>query len=56
MNEIADLLNEYKAIPDKQSLYARVLMSYIAEHEARVKHDEERQLEATTADSHTSHG
>ena len=56
MSEIADLLNEYQAIPDKQSLYARVLMSFIAAREVRIPHDEERQIGATTTDSRTSHG
>ncbi|MFP3564963.1 hypothetical protein [Paraburkholderia sp. SIMBA_030] len=50
MNEIVDLLNEYMAIPDRESLYARVLMSFIAEREPCVRHDLERQIEATTSD------
>ncbi|RDK00786.1 hypothetical protein [Paraburkholderia lacunae] len=50
MNEIVDLLDEYEAILDKDSLYARVLMSFIVEREVRVRHDLERRIEATTID------
>ncbi|MFM0069043.1 hypothetical protein [Paraburkholderia aspalathi] len=50
MNELVDLMNEYMVIADKGSLYARVLMSFIAEREQRVRHELERQIEATTRD------
>lgn len=50
MSEIVDLINEYEAIQDKESLYARVLMSFIADREVRVRYDVERQIEATTSE------
>ncbi|WP_434113537.1 hypothetical protein [Paraburkholderia caffeinilytica] len=50
MNELVDLMNEYMVISDKESLYARVLMSFIAEREQRVRQELERQIEATTRD------
>lgn len=50
MDELVDLVNEYMAIADKASLYARVLMSFIAEREQRVRHELERQIEATIRD------
>jgi hypothetical protein len=39
MNEIIHLLNEYSAIPDKESLYARVLKSFI-DHREKCLRDE----------------
>ncbi|RKR31634.1 hypothetical protein [Paraburkholderia sp. BL17N1] len=50
MNEIVDLINEYEAIQDKESLYARVLMAFIADREVRTRHTLDRQIEATTRD------
>ncbi|MCO4880457.1 hypothetical protein VOI32_40895 [Paraburkholderia caribensis] len=50
MDEIVDLMNEYRAIADKSSLYARVLMSFIAEREQRMRQELERQIVATTRD------
>ncbi|MFT0174691.1 hypothetical protein [Paraburkholderia mimosarum] len=50
MDEIVDLVNEYRAIADKESLYARVLMSFIAEREQRMRQELERQIVATTRD------
>lgn len=49
MNEIVDLINEYEAIQDKESLYARVLMSVIADRKARARYDLDRQIEATAS-------
>jgi len=46
MKELVDLLNEYRAIADKESLYARVLMSFITERELRVRDELEKQIEA----------
>ncbi|MCP3713358.1 hypothetical protein M3I54_42010 [Paraburkholderia sp. CNPSo 3274] len=50
MDEIIELMNEYRAIADKGSLYARVLMSFIAEREQRMRQELERQIVATTRD------
>jgi hypothetical protein len=50
MDELADLMNEYMAIADKASLYARVLMSIIAEREQRMRDELERQIKATARD------
>ncbi|TFE36426.1 hypothetical protein E2553_42455 [Paraburkholderia dipogonis] len=50
MNEIVDLINEYEAIQNKESLYARVLMSFIADREVRTRHTLDRQIEVTTRD------
>ncbi len=50
MDEILDLMNEYRAIADKGSLYARVLMSFIAEREQRMRQELERQIVATIRD------
>lgn len=50
MNEIVDLMNEYMAITDKESLYARVLMSFIAEREQQIRQELERQIVASTRD------
>ncbi|GGC46018.1 hypothetical protein [Paraburkholderia caffeinilytica] len=48
MNEIVDLMTEYEAIQDKESLYARVLMSIIADRKVRAQHDLDRQIDETT--------
>lgn len=48
MDELIDLMNEYREIADKESLYARVLMSVITEREVRVRQELARQIEATT--------
>jgi hypothetical protein len=50
MDEIINLMNEYMAIADKESLYARVLRSFIAEREQRMRKELERRLGATTRD------
>src|SRR5260370_17238372 len=50
MDEIVDLMNEYLAIADKASLYARVLMSFITERERLVRQELGRQIDATTRD------
>jgi hypothetical protein len=47
MDELVDLMNEYMAIADKESLYARVLMSFIVERKQRVRYELERQIDAT---------
>ncbi|MFM0514977.1 hypothetical protein [Paraburkholderia sp. RL17-373-BIF-A] len=50
MDEIVDLMNKYRLIADKESLYARVLMSFIVEREQRMRQELERQVAATTRD------
>jgi hypothetical protein len=50
MDEIVKLMNEYMAIPDKGSLYARVLMSFISERERGMRHELETRLGSTTRD------
>lgn len=54
MNELVGLMNEYVSIADKDSLSVRVLMTFIAERERRVRRELERQIEATMR-SRTSH-
>jgi len=50
MDELVDLMNEYAAIDDKDSLYARVLASFIAGHEARMRCESERKAEAASGE------
>jgi hypothetical protein len=50
MSEIVDLLSEYQAIDDKDSLYARVLKSVIVDREIKLRRELERQIEASTRD------
>lgn len=47
MDELVKLVAEYDAIADRDSLYARVLMSVIRDREAMVRNELERQLDVT---------
>lgn len=50
MNELVALVEECAAIGDTESLYARVLMSFIREREALVRCELARQLDASVRD------
>lgn len=50
MDELVGLMREYATIADKDSLYARVLMSAIREREDLVRRELTRQLEASIRD------
>ena len=50
MDELVELMKEYAAIADKDSLYARVLMSFIRERDGLVRRELERQLAGTIKD------
>jgi hypothetical protein len=47
VHELADLLDEYATITDRESLYARVLMSFIDEGERLLRAELERQIRSS---------